>query len=144
MYLLRNRRAKLNSLESTSARRSYSRWSLTGLLEGLTFLATTVSLGIFYAVCQKDLHVDWKTRLRNLPIMLSMGVGICWLALTHSCQNTIALPPHLWDGQRDRNLPRLALVNIGQTIKAKSQAALMSNSFGFGGSNCSIIIQSHF
>ena len=74
----------------------------------------------------------------------AMGVGICWLALTHSCQNTIALPPHLWDGQRDRNLPRLALVNIGQTIKAKSQAALMSNSFGFGGSNCSIIVQRHF
>ena len=39
--------------------------------------ATTLSLFIFYAVCQKDLHADWKIRLRNLPLMMSVGVGIC-------------------------------------------------------------------
>jgi len=47
------------------------------MLEGFAFAATTVSLGIFYGICQKDLYVDWKTRLRNLPLMISMGVGIC-------------------------------------------------------------------
>src|ERR1700759_2818927 len=40
-------------------------------------LATTVSLGIFYAICQKDLHPDWKLRLRNLPLLMSVGIGIC-------------------------------------------------------------------
>ena len=39
--------------------------------------ATTVSLGIFYAICQRDLHADWKTRLRNLPLLMSVGIGIC-------------------------------------------------------------------
>src|SRR5258707_10844415 len=56
--------------------RSYSHWPLTGFLEGAALIATTVSLGIFYAICQKDLYHDWKMRLRNLPLMISVGIGI--------------------------------------------------------------------
>ncbi len=57
--------------------RAYSHWPLTALLEGVAMAATTLSLFIFYAICQKDLHVDWKMRLRNLPLMMSVGIGIC-------------------------------------------------------------------
>ncbi len=57
--------------------RSYSHWPLTGYLEGVAMAATTISLGIFYAICQRDLHTDWKIRLRNLPLLMSVGVGIC-------------------------------------------------------------------
>src|SRR5262249_50960797 len=38
---------------------------------------TTFSLILFYAVCQRDLHPDWKFRIRNLPMMISIGVGMC-------------------------------------------------------------------
>ena len=35
------------------------------------------SVILFYAVCQHDLHADWKFRIRNLPMMVSIGVGMC-------------------------------------------------------------------
>jgi cellulose synthase/poly-beta-1,6-N-acetylglucosamine synthase-like glycosyltransferase len=57
--------------------RAYNHWPLTGLVEGVALAATTVSLFIFYTICQRDLHLDWKFRLRNLPLMMSVGVGIC-------------------------------------------------------------------
>jgi cellulose synthase/poly-beta-1,6-N-acetylglucosamine synthase-like glycosyltransferase len=53
-------------------------WPLTGMFEGLALAATTVSLGIFYAVCQRDLYPDWKLRIRNLPLMISVGMGMCF------------------------------------------------------------------
>ena len=94
--------------------RSYSRWSLTGLLEGLTFLATTVSLGIFYTICQKDLHVDWKTRLRNLPLMLSMGVGIC---LSNARSVLQGLSPRQFEFRRT---PKYSVVKNDRSWKKKN------------------------
>jgi len=57
--------------------RTQIHWPLTAWLEGAALLATTLSLGVFYAVCQRDLYPDWKSRLRNLPLMISVGVGMC-------------------------------------------------------------------
>lgn len=57
--------------------RTLSHWPLTGLLEGAALAATTLSVGLFYAICQKDLYPDWKGRLKNLPFMISIGVGMC-------------------------------------------------------------------
>jgi cellulose synthase/poly-beta-1,6-N-acetylglucosamine synthase-like glycosyltransferase len=57
--------------------RARNHWPITGAVEGTALAATTISLFIFYAICQKDLHTDWKIRLRNLPLMMSVGIGIC-------------------------------------------------------------------
>ncbi len=57
--------------------RSRCSWSFTGALEGFALGATTVSLFIFYTICQRDLHKDWKVRIRNLPFLLSLGLGVC-------------------------------------------------------------------
>lgn len=57
--------------------RTQSHWPLTGALEGFALLATTLSLGIFYAICQRDLYPDWGSRLKTLPLMVSVGVGMC-------------------------------------------------------------------
>ena len=40
-------------------------------------MATTLSVLVFYAICQRDLYPDWKKRIRNLPMMISVGVGMC-------------------------------------------------------------------
>ncbi len=72
----------------------------------------------------------------------AMEVGFCWLSLAHAEKGQIPLPPHRWDGQRDKTLPSLSLVEVGQTLARKKEAVLLSNSFGFGGSNCSVIIGS--
>jgi 3-oxoacyl-[acyl-carrier-protein] synthase-1 len=61
--------------------------------------------------------------------------ALCWLALRDG-----RLPPHLWDGQADPDLPRLDLVRIGQSFGRSSGRACMSNSFAFGGSNASLLI----
>ena len=57
--------------------RTYSHWPMLGFFEAISLSATTLSLFIFYAICQRELHKDWKLRLRNLPLMMSVGVGVC-------------------------------------------------------------------
>ena len=40
------------------------------------FLAATASVANFYVVCQRELHADWKTRLKYLPFLMSIGIGL--------------------------------------------------------------------
>jgi 3-oxoacyl-[acyl-carrier-protein] synthase-1 len=67
-------------------------------------------------------------------------LGFCWMMLSRREGGRIALPPHRWDGALDPELPILSLVGEGSRVDAGIPAALMSNSFGFGGSNCSLVI----
>jgi 3-oxoacyl-[acyl-carrier-protein] synthase-1 len=62
-----------------------------------------------------------------------------WLALNRAT-NPGYLPPHLWDGQFDPDLPRLNLVGPGTPLVERERLAMLSNSFGFGGSNVSLIL----
>jgi 3-oxoacyl-[acyl-carrier-protein] synthase I len=50
------------------------------------------------------------------------------------------LPPHIWDGQADSNMPLLNFINNEQVFKNNASRVCMSNSFAFGGSNASLII----
>jgi 3-oxoacyl-[acyl-carrier-protein] synthase I len=61
-----------------------------------------------------------------------------WLALTGRSRT---LPAHLWDGEADPEMPALDLVAPG-TPGGAGRRAMMSNSFGFGGSNASLILAS--
>jgi len=70
----------------------------------------------------------------------ALEAGICWMMLRRRDGARIAAPPHRWDGVRDPDLPPLALVPEATWIHAPPPAAIMSNSFGFGGSNCSVIL----
>lgn len=62
-----------------------------------------------------------------------------WLTLNRPT-NPGLLPPHLWDGQCDPALPRLNLVGPGTPMADRGRSAMLSNSFGFGGSNVSVIL----
>jgi len=57
--------------------RTQVHWPFMTLVERVALVATSTSIILFYAVCQRDLHADWTTRLRNLPAMISVGVGMC-------------------------------------------------------------------
>ncbi len=57
--------------------RSQVNWPWMAMGERIALAGTTASLVLFYAVCQRDLHQDWKFRIRNLPVMISIGVGMC-------------------------------------------------------------------
>lgn len=59
--------------------------------------------------------------------------------LTLSDENTEhVLPMHVFDGERDPSIPEIRLVKNGET--AKRLNICMSNSFGFGGCNVSLIL----
>lgn len=60
--------------------------------------------------------------------------AFCWLAL----QGDGGLPPHVWDGQADPELPPLVLARPGDRFGARR--ACMSNSFAFGGSNACLLL----
>ncbi|MGH6881580.1 beta-ketoacyl-[acyl-carrier-protein] synthase family protein [Hypericibacter sp.] len=65
-----------------------------------------------------------------------------WLTLNPQTNSERLLPPHLWDGVPDPALPTLNLVGRGTTFPPSPQTAMLSNSFGFGGSNMALILGS--
>lgn len=69
----------------------------------------------------------------------ALEAAFCWLSL--SAENpSLALPPHVWDGQADPELPPLNWTGTDSRLNATSPRRLMSNSFAFGGNNVSLII----
>ncbi|MDB5776033.1 MAG: 3-oxoacyl-ACP synthase [Herbaspirillum sp.] len=67
----------------------------------------------------------------------AIEAGLCWLAMQDRNPQG-ALPPHLWDGAADPELPVLNIVTPGQRLGRPLRLAL-SNSFAFGGANAALI-----
>jgi cellulose synthase/poly-beta-1,6-N-acetylglucosamine synthase-like glycosyltransferase len=51
-------------------------WYEMLLIDVPLFLAATASVANFYMVCQRELHKDWTTRLKYLPFLMSIGIGL--------------------------------------------------------------------
>jgi len=62
----------------------------------------------------------------------ALEAAFCWLALSDGL-----LPPHVWDGEADPELPALRVAAKGERLASRM---VMSNSFAFGGSNASLIL----
>ncbi|MET0182279.1 MAG: beta-ketoacyl-ACP synthase [Caulobacterales bacterium] len=62
----------------------------------------------------------------------AVQAAFCLMAL-----ETEKLPPHVWDGVRDPDLPPIRLAEIGETAALKH---VMSASYAFGGNNCALIL----
>jgi 3-oxoacyl-[acyl-carrier-protein] synthase-1 len=69
----------------------------------------------------------------------ALEAAFCWLSLSTDNQQH-ALPPHVWDGQPDPELPALKWVTPADRLTSIAPRYLMSNSFAFGGNNVSLII----
>lgn len=52
-------------------------WYEMLLIDVPLFCAATLSVSNFYFVCQRELYADWKARLRYLPFLMSIGIGLC-------------------------------------------------------------------
>jgi 3-oxoacyl-[acyl-carrier-protein] synthase I len=70
----------------------------------------------------------------------AIEAAFCWLVLDRSEGGVLSLPPHWWDGERDPELPALHLVQKGETARVGASPRVMSNSFGFGGNNCTLVL----
>ncbi|MDA7742309.1 beta-ketoacyl-[acyl-carrier-protein] synthase family protein [Francisellaceae bacterium] len=68
----------------------------------------------------------------------SQELALCWLLLSQKYNPEKILPAQVWDNCYDPNLPPL---NITQDNSYFKHPIMMSNSFAFGGSNISIIIE---
>jgi 3-oxoacyl-[acyl-carrier-protein] synthase-1 len=69
----------------------------------------------------------------------ALEAAFCWLSLSADNQKH-TLPPHVWDGQPDPQLPPLNWVTPADRLASIAPRYLMSNSFAFGGNNVSLII----
>jgi 3-oxoacyl-[acyl-carrier-protein] synthase-1 len=71
----------------------------------------------------------------------AVEAGICWMTLSHREGGRLPLPPHRWDGVADPELPTIALVGDGGSADVRGAARVLTNSFGFGGNNCSLVLE---
>ncbi|MFZ3186595.1 MAG: beta-ketoacyl-[acyl-carrier-protein] synthase family protein [Pseudomonas sp.] len=68
----------------------------------------------------------------------ALEAAFCWLSLSRHNPRGL-LPPQVWDGVPDPELPALELVQVGQQFRPAGTRRLMSNSFAFGGNNISLL-----
>lgn len=52
-------------------------WSEMLLIDVPLFFAATASVANFYIVSQRELYTDWRSRLKYLPFLMSIGIGLC-------------------------------------------------------------------
>ena len=52
-------------------------WTEMLLIDVPLFFAATLSVGNFYVVSQRELYPDWRQRLKYLPFLMSIGIGLC-------------------------------------------------------------------
>jgi hypothetical protein len=52
-------------------------WTEMLLIDVPLFAAATLSVCNFYVVSQRELYADWRQRLKYLPFLMSIGIGLC-------------------------------------------------------------------
>jgi len=52
-------------------------WYEMLLIDVPLFFAATFSVCNFYMVSQREIHSDWRARLKYLPFLMSIGIGLC-------------------------------------------------------------------
>ena len=68
----------------------------------------------------------------------AIEAGLCWLAMQDDNPEG-KMPPHLWDGIPDPELPVLNVAEPGSRLGQPLRWAL-SNSFAFGGANATLVL----
>ncbi len=74
----------------------------------------------------------------------AIEAGFAWMLLDASERGELSLPPHVWDGERDPELAPIRLVGPGEVSPPTPRPRVLSNSFGFGGNNCSLVLERSF
>jgi len=51
-------------------------WTEMLLIDVPLFMAATLSVFNFYLISQREAYPDWKTRIRTLPLVMAIGIGL--------------------------------------------------------------------
>jgi 3-oxoacyl-[acyl-carrier-protein] synthase-1 len=70
----------------------------------------------------------------------ALEAAVCWLVLNARDGDELPLPPHLYDGQPDAACAGVRLAESGERARVGRVARVMTNSFGFGGNNCTLVL----
>jgi 3-oxoacyl-[acyl-carrier-protein] synthase-1 len=70
----------------------------------------------------------------------ALEAAVCWLVLRARENGELPLPPHLYDGARDPACTAVRLAEHGERARVGAVARVMTNSFGFGGNNCTLVM----
>lgn len=70
----------------------------------------------------------------------AVELAFCWMMLARWRNGVLPLLPHRWDGVGDPALPPLRFTRAGERLEVTTRAFVMSNSFGFGGNNCALLL----
>ena len=71
----------------------------------------------------------------------ALEAAFCWLILDRRADGELALPPHRFDGAVDPAIPPLRFAVPGERAPVGATARVMTNSFGFGGNNCTLVLE---
>src|SRR6266545_4835013 len=52
-------------------------WTEMLIIDVPVFCAATLSIGVFYVKAQRELYGDWRQRMKYLPFLMSIGIGLC-------------------------------------------------------------------
>src|SRR4029079_4576092 len=78
-------------------------WTEMLLIDVPLFFAATASVADFYVVAQRELYPDWRQRLKYLPFLMSIGIGLC-------VNNTRAVLEAIFNKQSDfRRTPQCGI-----------------------------------
>src|SRR5262249_35023567 len=69
-------------------------WYEMILIDVPLFFAATFSFCNFYMVCQREIHTDWRARIKYVPFLMSVGIGL-------SVNNTRAVFEALFNRQSE-------------------------------------------
>jgi 3-oxoacyl-[acyl-carrier-protein] synthase-1 len=70
----------------------------------------------------------------------AVEAGFLCLALDPATNPGRRIPPHVWDGAADPALPPLLFATADMRLPDTQRLAMLSNSFGFGGSNAALVL----
>ena len=69
-------------------------WTEALLIDVPMFFAATASVAVFYVKSQRELYADWRQRLKYLPFLMSIGIGL-------SVNNTCAVIEAIFNKQSE-------------------------------------------
>jgi len=88
-------------------------WYEMLLIDVPLFFAATFSVCNFYMVCQREIHRDWPARIKYLPFLMSIGIGLC-------INNTRAVFEALFNKQSDfARTPKYRIEGDGDEWRGK-------------------------